>query len=227
MAGAGNSINEGTTGICGFTSTAFTATPATNHAVLVGGSTSSTLTNLALGTSGFVLKSNGASSDPSFQAPFRNSNGMFSVTTTISNVTGNGANYHILYDTTNYQNGTDITFSGLSTGNFTVNSTGVYWIFYGIGITNLTIANTSAYILVSNGVNGPRLVDNPGIHLENTILSGDMTYFASGMFSFSSGNTFNSQIQVDGGAGNTVDVQGQLGSPSFAFPTFLSYIRII
>jgi hypothetical protein len=65
---ASNSINESTTGICGFTGTAFTGTAATQHNVIIGGSTSSTLVNVAPGASGTVLTSNGASSDPSFQA---------------------------------------------------------------------------------------------------------------------------------------------------------------
>ncbi len=63
----GNSINEATTGICGFTGTAFTGTAATAHAVLVGGSTSSTLVNVGpTSTAGQILQSAGASADPSF-----------------------------------------------------------------------------------------------------------------------------------------------------------------
>lgn len=62
-----NSINEATTGICGFTGTAFTGTPATNHAIIVGGATSSTLTNVGpSSTAGQVLQSGGASADPSY-----------------------------------------------------------------------------------------------------------------------------------------------------------------
>jgi len=51
---AANSINESTTGICGFTGTGFTATPVTQNAVLIGGSTSSTLSS-SLGTNGTIL----------------------------------------------------------------------------------------------------------------------------------------------------------------------------
>ena len=62
-----NSINEATTGIVGFTGTAFTATAVTQHDVLLGGATSSTLTNVApSATSGIPLVSTGAASDPSF-----------------------------------------------------------------------------------------------------------------------------------------------------------------
>jgi hypothetical protein len=62
-----NSINAATTGIVGNTGTSFTATAATQYNVLVGGSTSSTLANVApSATSGVPLISGGSSSNPSF-----------------------------------------------------------------------------------------------------------------------------------------------------------------
>jgi len=62
-----NSINEATTGIVGFTGTSFTATPATQYAVLVGGSTSSTLSNIGpTATAGQVLQSAGNAANPAF-----------------------------------------------------------------------------------------------------------------------------------------------------------------
>lgn len=62
-----NSINASTSGIVGNTGTAFTGTPVTNHNVIVGGSTSSTLTNVSpSASSGIPLISQGASSDPKF-----------------------------------------------------------------------------------------------------------------------------------------------------------------
>ena len=69
----GNAINCNTTtsGIVNFDGTAtFSTTALTQHYTLVGAS-ANTVTNVAPSTSGFVLTSNGASSDPSFQAlPF-------------------------------------------------------------------------------------------------------------------------------------------------------------
>ncbi len=62
-----NAINAATTGIVGNTGTAFTATAATNHAVLVGGSTTSTLTNLSVGATGTVL-AGATGADPAFTA---------------------------------------------------------------------------------------------------------------------------------------------------------------
>lgn len=62
-----NAINAATTGIVGNTGTAFTGTPVTNHAIILGGGTSSTLTNLApSATSGAILQSAGAAADPAF-----------------------------------------------------------------------------------------------------------------------------------------------------------------
>src|SRR5271168_4713810 len=65
MATAVNSINESTTGICGFTGTAFTSSPATQHAVQIGSSTTSNLASLAVGTNGQVLIA-ATTSDPAF-----------------------------------------------------------------------------------------------------------------------------------------------------------------
>lgn len=65
MPTATNSINEATTGICGFTGTAFTATAATQHAIQVGGSTTSTLTSISVGSTGQVLQAN-TTADPTF-----------------------------------------------------------------------------------------------------------------------------------------------------------------
>lgn len=67
MSTPGNSINESTTGICGFTGTAFVGTAVTAHNVILGGATSSTLANVApSATSGIPLVSQGASTNPSF-----------------------------------------------------------------------------------------------------------------------------------------------------------------
>lgn len=64
---AGNSINESTAGITGFTGTAFVGTPVTQYNVLTGSSTSSTLNNVApSATSGVPLISQGSSSQPVF-----------------------------------------------------------------------------------------------------------------------------------------------------------------
>jgi hypothetical protein len=64
-----NSINLNSPGITGYDGTGtFTGTIVTAHNVLVGGSSTDTLSNVSPSTSGLVLTSNGTSSDPSFQA---------------------------------------------------------------------------------------------------------------------------------------------------------------
>lgn len=64
---ASNSINASTSGIVGFTGSAFTGTPLTEHALLIGGSTSSTITNASVAATGTVLRGvTGA--DPDFTA---------------------------------------------------------------------------------------------------------------------------------------------------------------
>lgn len=62
-----NSINAATAGIVGNTGIAFTGTAVTAHNLIIGGSTSSTLTNVApSATSGVPVISQGASADPTF-----------------------------------------------------------------------------------------------------------------------------------------------------------------
>jgi hypothetical protein len=62
-----NSINEQTTGICGFNATAFVGSPATQHCVQIGGATTSTLVSVTNGTSGEVLTANTGAA-PTWQA---------------------------------------------------------------------------------------------------------------------------------------------------------------
>ncbi len=62
----GNSINEATTGVTGFTGTAFVGSPATQHCVQIGGSTTSTLSSVSNGTTGQILTAV-TGLDPTFQ----------------------------------------------------------------------------------------------------------------------------------------------------------------
>lgn len=61
-----NAINANTIGIVGNTGSAFPATAVTEHAVIVGGSTSSTLSNVGPGTAGQILQSGGGAADPAY-----------------------------------------------------------------------------------------------------------------------------------------------------------------
>lgn len=101
-----NSINAATAGIVGNTGTSFTGTAVTAHNVIVGGSTSSTLVNVAPSTSGFVLTSNGASADPSFQIPAAGMNKIKTLTAsssaslafTSAEITATYTSYYILFN---------------------------------------------------------------------------------------------------------------------------------
>lgn len=65
-----NSINEsGASGLCNFNGTATFGTTALTQYYVVSGASSNTVNNIAPSTSGYVLTSNGASSQPTFQAP--------------------------------------------------------------------------------------------------------------------------------------------------------------
>lgn len=64
-----NAINCNTPGIVGVSAAGvFTGTAMTQYELLVGGASSSTVAQIAVGTAGQVLVSNGAGSNPSFQA---------------------------------------------------------------------------------------------------------------------------------------------------------------
>ena len=65
-----NALNVSTAGIVGFDgASVFTATPMTQYEVVLGGSATDTLSQVSgLGTSGYVLTSNGAASAPTWQA---------------------------------------------------------------------------------------------------------------------------------------------------------------
>jgi len=87
-----NSINAATTGIVGNTGTAFTGTAVTQYNVILGGSTSSTLTNVApSAASGVPLISQGAASNPIFGTAVVAGGGTGAVTLT-GVLTGNGTN---------------------------------------------------------------------------------------------------------------------------------------
>lgn len=85
-----NAINAASTGIVGNTGTGFTGTAATQYNVMVGGATSSTLSNIApSATAGIPLVSGGASANPSFSTAVVAGGGT-GATTLTGLVVGNG-----------------------------------------------------------------------------------------------------------------------------------------
>lgn len=136
---AANSINETTTGITGFTGTAFTGTAVTAHAVIVGGSTTSTLANVGpTATAGQVLQSAGAAADPTFSTPTYPSTSGTSGKVLISDGTNN------VYSTPTFPN------ASATSGKF-IQSDGTNWI--ASTPTLPTSAGTSGKVLQSNGTN--------------------------------------------------------------------------
>lgn len=147
MAGAANSINEGTTGICGFTGTAFTGTPVTQYNTLVGGATSSALVNISPGTSGQVLTSNGAAANPSYQSPVGFTPIAFAayLSSTQTNATGDGTIFTPIYDTVLSNVGSGY---NNATGVFTTPATGTYMFSYitCYGNSGVSTAFISAFV---------------------------------------------------------------------------------
>lgn len=135
----GNAINCTTTGITGFTGTGFTGTPATQYNVIIGGSTSSTLSNVApSATSGVPLISQGSSSNPAFGTAAIAGGGTNATSFTQSNgvVTYNGTSL------VNYA-GPRISSSGY----FTNTSQPICFAYLNSSLTNVTGDGTSYTVL--------------------------------------------------------------------------------
>lgn len=136
MTGPANSINESTTGITGFTGTAFTGTPVTQHALQVGGATSSTLVSLSVATTGKILQGN-TGADPSF-----------STATYPSVATGTGK--VLIADGTNWVASTPTFPNASATTRKIIVSDGTNWV---ASTETYAVPGTSGNLLTSNGTN--------------------------------------------------------------------------
>lgn len=102
----GNAINEQTTGICGFSGTAFTSSPATQHCVQIGGASTHLLASVTNGTTGQFLGANTGAA-PTWQTPTTpfNPNSVITIVEDFigqNNNTGAGAfRYNYSWATTN------------------------------------------------------------------------------------------------------------------------------
>jgi|GEM_PF-2048779 hypothetical protein len=148
-----NAVNVSSAGMVGFTGTAFVETTTTNHAILIGGATSSTFSNVGpTSTAGQVLQSGGASADPSFSTPTYPSASGSAGTILRSDGTNN------LYTTATYPNTTTInqilfssatnTIGGLTTANGAVLTT------TSGGVPQLT-ALTDGQVLIGSTAGSP------------------------------------------------------------------------
>lgn len=132
-----NSINAATTGIVGNTGTAFTGTAVTQHAIQVGGSTTSTLTSIAIGSTGQFFQANSAA-DPTW-----------STATLPSTATGTGK--VLIADGTNWVASTPTFPNASATSGKIIISDGTNWI-----ASTPTYPNTSGTagkVVVSDGTN--------------------------------------------------------------------------
>jgi len=176
-------------------------------------------------SAGLVLTSNSPPHQPTFQVVnSSNSNGYFSLNTPVIDVTGDGTTYTILYDTTNFQNGSDISYNS-GTGVFTINTTGVYNIELFLSVRNLGVAHLQLQASLSlSTIGGPAIYANP-YAMSNQTTNQQASYGSSVTLSLTSTNTFKVIVQVSGST-KTVTASGNTGSPNFNDSNYLSYSRV-
>lgn len=173
------------------------------------------LSSLGFGTSGQVLTSTGASSSPTWQAGgggFTPVNWSVKLSANISNVTGDGTIYNIIYNTVTFD-----TASGYSTGTglYTFPTTGVYQINVLDFIFGGSSSNTVflGFLLV-NGSTNYRLMDANPATLGLTA-NGEFMSSATFLYSATAGDTMGVNIDVNGGSKN-VGVAGGIESCIFS-----------
>lgn len=188
MAGAGNAINQTSTGICGFTGTSFTGTAVTNHAVQVGSSNSYALTQLTVGTNGQVLVG-ATTADPAF-ATLTSSDSSITFTT--------GANSLSLQVTSGTTVGKTIT--GDSGG--ALSPTSGNWNILGSGSTT-TVGSGSTLTVQLTGLTNHAVLVGAG----TTTITKVSPSATSGVPLISQGAsadpTFGTAVVAGGGTGNT------------------------
>ena len=193
-----NSINVSTAGIVGFNGTAFVETAATNHAVLIGGSTSSTFTNVGpTATVGQVLQSAGAASDPTF------STATYPLTTTINQLLYSGAANTVIGLATTNQSVLTTTTSGVpawvsvaTNGQLIIGSTAgnpaAATLTQGAGVT-ITNGSNSITIAVNGATVGQTITGDTGGALSPT--AGNWNLLGSGSITTAgSGSTLTTQL---------------------------------
>jgi len=116
------------------------------------------------------------------------------VHTPISNVTGDGTAYQVIFDSVPYQQGTNYN-SG--TGTFTVPVAGLYQVTGMITLTGLSASFTSAELnILSNAGTFSRQLFNPGLIRDS---GNNLSIVFSGIDQYAVGNTIYIQITVNGG----------------------------
>ncbi len=183
----------------------------------MGVDTNGQLSDLGFGTATNVLTSNGAGVSPSWQAALGFSPVNFSarLTGNISNVTGDGTDYAILYDNVEYNVGGGA-YNG-ATGEYTFPQLGKYLItvtnfIFGGGVADTVFLGS----LVVNGSTTFRLMDaNPGTL--GLIANGEFMQSASFLYEVAGIRSMAVHVNVIGGTKN-VGVAG--GTQSCIFSIF-------
>lgn len=234
MSTPGNALDIQSAGLVKFDgSTNFSAETTTQYNVLVG-NTSNGITNVAPGTAGQILTSNGPSANPSFKAIPQLSTGIrLYVGTQINNVTGDGTYYDIIYDIVDYNTGA-FTYNSLN-GQVTTNSPGLYLITANIVLVGMDYTHIQ-------GIGGP-FVGNHGafytIHNPYACSCGGywmgagtgtmVGYTVSTVINMSTGNAFEyvkTRVNVNGGA-KTVGIVAQGGANEYTFTNSLSITKLL
>lgn len=127
----------------------------------------------------------------------------------VTNITGNGATYTVIFDTAQYNVGSGY---NTGTGTFTASSAGVYSFDVLVNVSGLSSVMTGSRInLVISGsgasVGTYALVSSNPYGSRNT-LTGVITLAGSLSVYMAASDTARVEVIISGGAGNTADVQG-------------------
>ncbi len=209
----GNSVNETTTGISGFTGTSFTGSPATQHCVQIGGATSSTLANVTNGTTGQVLTAITGSA-PTFQTASSSSGSAFRAiqSTDVNNVTGDGTVYTILYNSP-VQTADNSYNSG--TGRYTAPRTDYYIFTVSVWLKGVTAVNHTTingiFNYNANAVSVFQYCDTSVVGVVDA--GGNCLVSSSIILPMTAGDTLSTNIAVSGNS-KVVGLQGGTNTPT-------------
>lgn len=215
-----NSINETTIGITGFTGTGFTGSLVTQHAVLVGGATSSTITSLSVAASNTLLQGS-TGSDPAFTAyPEVSGLGIGASPGSTSGLTFDGTNFLDIYQTgtwtPNFQinsSSTGITYTTQQGGYTKIGNSVIFWISItlsskGASTGNLSISNFPFATAGSGGQITTSIAQfNQYTHANYTSLGINFSSSSTVAQLVRSGSGVNAQFMTDADITNTFSFQ--------------------
>ena len=139
-----NSLNAASNGILGFTGTAFVENSVTQYGILIGGSTSSSVTSITSSTAGQLFLGGGGSSNPSYVTPTAGTNVALT-----SNASTLGFGLSGGYALIQSQNATSSSTISFTTGITTTYNT--YYLFMVNAVVSAASATALTMNLSSNG----------------------------------------------------------------------------